>query len=187
MRRTTQKPRSRKDRSKETGSALIEMLVAGAILMIGSMGMVGLLVGAIATNNRNRMDSSQTMLAESILEQIHSTFNGTGVSALQDCSGTNWTVDTTIPNVGSVGAQLNGGVIDFSEATPPAGYHMNYVVNKPCSSTGAIDGTYDVRWHLDQIGTTNTYLITVSARLKDHGEGDRVFAFPVTLRFMTGS
>jgi len=177
----------RDERPKEAGSSLIELLVAGAILMIGSMGMVGLLVGAIANNNRNRMDSSQTMLAESILEQIHSTFNGTGVSALQDCSGTNWTIDTTIPHVGSVGSLLNGAVIDYSEASPPAGYHMNYVVRKPCNSTGVVDGTYDVRWHLDQIGTTNTYLITVSAKLKDHGEGNRVFAFPVTLRFMTGS
>src|SRR5262245_29874358 len=187
MRRTAKKSRRGEKRSNESGSALIEMLVAGAVLINGSMVMVCLLVGAMSTNNRNRIDSSQTILAESILEQIHSTFNGTGVSALQDCSGTNWTVDTTIPHVGSVGSLLNGAVIDFSEASPPAGYHMNYVVRKPCNSTGVVDGTYDVRWHLDQIGTTNTYLITVSARLKDHGEGDRVFAFPVTLRFMTGS
>jgi hypothetical protein len=50
-----------------------------------------------------------------------------------------------------------------------------------------MEGTYDVRWHLDQIGTTNTYLITVSARLKNHGEGNKFFALPVTLRFMAGS
>ena len=45
-----------------------------------------------------------------------------------------------------------------------------------------------ILWHLDQIGAaTNTYMITVSAKLKNHGEGNRVFALPVTLRFMTGS
>jgi hypothetical protein len=49
-----------------------------------------------------------------------------------------------------------------------------------------VEGIYDVRWHLDQIGATNTYLITVSAKLKQVG-GDRVLALPVTLRFMAGS
>jgi hypothetical protein len=64
---------------------------------------------------------------------------------------------------------------------------MDYVVRTPCTSTGNIVGIYDVRWHLDQMGTTSTYMITVSARLKDHGEGNLFFALPVTLRFMSGS
>jgi type II secretory pathway pseudopilin PulG len=166
---------------------MVETLVACAILCVLSLSMITLIVASIATNNRNKIDSTQTMLAESILEQIHSTFNGNGTSALQDCSGTNWTIDTTIPNTGSVGAALLGSAIDFTETTPPAGYQMDYVVRTPCDSTGNIVGIYDVRWHLDQIGTTNTYLITVSARLKDHGEGNLHFALPVTLRFMAGS
>ena len=174
-------------RYAEAGVTLIETLVAGVLLMVGSMGMVGLIVGSIATNNRNKIDSAQTMLAESILEQIHSTFNGTGVSALKDCAGTSWTIDTTIPSTLSVGAQLSGGNIDYSQTNPPAGYYLNYVVKTPCTSAGALEGTYDVRWHLDQIGTTNTYLITVSAKLQNHGEGNKFFALPVTLRFMTGS
>jgi len=149
--------------------------------------MITLIITSIAMNNRNKIDSTQTMLAESILEQIHSTFNGNGTSSLQDCSGTNWVIDTTIPNTGSVGAALSGAMIDYSESTPPAGYHMDYVVRTPCSSTGNIVGTYDVRWHLDQIGATNTYMITVSARLQGHGEGNLYFALPVTLRFMAGS
>jgi type II secretory pathway pseudopilin PulG len=171
----------------QAGFSLIEIMMAGIVLTIGSMGIIALIVGAIATNNRNKVDSAQTMLAESILEQIHSTFNGNGTSALQDCAGTTWTIDTTIPNTGSVGAALSGANIDYSQASPPAGYHMDYVVRTPCASTGTMEGTYDVRWHLDQIGTTNTYLITVSARLKNHGEGNKFFALPVTLRFMAGS
>jgi type II secretory pathway pseudopilin PulG len=170
----------------QAGATLIETLVAGALLSIGSLSMIGLIIGSIATNNRNKIDSVQTMLAESILEQIHSTFNGNGTSALADCSGTTWAIDTTIPNTGSVGAALNGGVIDFTETSPPSGYQMEYVVRTPCESTGVVEGIYDVRWHLDQIGATNTYLITVSAKLKQVG-GDRVLALPVTLRFMAGS
>jgi hypothetical protein len=166
---------------------MIETLVASVILTILSLSMITLIVTSIAMNNRNKIDSTQTMLAESILEQIHSTFNGNGTSSLQDCTGTNWVIDTTIPNTGSVGAALSGAMIDYSEASPPAGYHMDYVVRTPCASTGSIVGTYDVRWHLDQIGTTNTYLITVSAKLQGHGEGNLYFALPVTLRFMAGS
>lgn len=166
---------------------MIELLMAGGILIITSLSMIALIISSIATNNRNKIDSTQTMLASSILEQINSTFNGVGTSALTDCDGTTWTIDTTIPNTGSVGALLNGATIDYSETSPPAGYFMNYVVRTPCESTGALQGTYDVRWHLDQIGTTNTYLMTVGAKLKGHGEGNQFFSLPVTLRFMSGS
>ena len=176
-----------KRENSQAGVTLIETLVACVILSILSLSMITLIITAIATNNRNKIDSTQTMLAESILEQIHSTFNGNGVSSLQDCSGTDWTIDTTIPNTGSVGAALIGSKIDFTQATPPTGYHMDYVIRTPCDSTGNIVGIYDVRWHLDQIGTTNTYMITVSAKLKNHGEGNLHFALPVTLRFMSGS
>src|SRR5262245_35439778 len=123
-------------RNSQAGITLVEALLAGAILIIGSVGMLTLIVDAIATNNRNRMDSTQTMLATSILEQIHSTFNGTGTSELKDCAGTTWTIDTTIPNSGSSGAQLSGANINYGETSPPAGYYMNYVISAPCTSTG---------------------------------------------------
>jgi len=174
-------------RNSQAGMTMIETLLAGSILMIGSLGMLSLIVDAIATNNRNRMDSTQTMLATSILEQIHSTFNGTGTSELKDCAGTTWTIDTTIPNSGSSGAQLSGANIDYSQTSPPAGYYMNYVISTPCASTGTVQGTYDVRWHLDQVGTSKSYLVTVSAKLRGHGEGNKFFSLPVTLRFMAGS
>jgi len=176
-----------KRRGSEAGVTIVETLMACVILSIVSLGMISLIIAAIATNNRNKIDSTQTMLVESILEEIHSTFNGTGTSSLSDCTGTAHVIDTTIPNTGSVGAALTGSSVDFTEADPPAGYHMDYVIRTPCEITGNLVGTYDVRWHLDQLGTTNSYLITVSARLKDHGEGNIYFALPVTLRFMAGS
>src|SRR5437867_10882087 len=174
-------------RNPQAGVTMIETLLAALILVIGSLGMLSLIVDAIATNNRNRMDSTQTMLATSILEQIHSTFNGTGTSELKDCAGTTWTIDTTIPNSGSSGAQLSGANIDYSQTSPPSGYYMDYVISTPCTSTGAVQGTYDVRWHLDQVGTSKSYLVTVSAKLRGHGEGNKYFSLPVTLRFMAGS
>jgi Tfp pilus assembly protein PilV len=173
-------------RNPQAGITLIETMLAALILVIGSVGLLALIVDAIATNNRNRMDSTQTMLATSILEQIHSTFNGTGTSDLTDCAGSTWNVQTTIPNSGTAGAQLSGANIDYSQTNPPSGYYMNYVISAPCAGTGAVQGVYDVRWHLDLVGL-KTYLVTVSAKLRGHGEGNKFFSLPVTLRFMAGS
>jgi hypothetical protein len=82
---------------------------------------------------------------------------------------------------------LSGPAIDFGQTNPPTGYFMNYVLNSPCTSTGALQGIYDVRWHLDRINTTSTFLLTVSSRFRGHGEGNRFFALPVTLRVMSGN
>src|SRR5580693_1924603 len=73
-------------RSSQAGITLIETMMAGAILMIGSLSMIGLIINSIATNNRNKIDSTQTMLTEAILEQIDSTVIGSGTSALIDCA-----------------------------------------------------------------------------------------------------
>ncbi len=100
-------------RNSEAGITMIETLMAGAILVVGSLGMLTLIVDAIATNNRNRIDSTQTMLATSILEQINSTLIGSGTSNLKDCTGTSWTINTALG-----GASLSGANIDFTQASP---------------------------------------------------------------------
>src|SRR6266705_5087393 len=103
-------------RNPQAGITLIETMLAALILVIGSVGMLSLIISAIATNNRNKMDSTQTMLAESILEQVSSTFtpnNGPGTSTLVDCAGNSWTIDTTIAGTGSSGATLSGSNIDY--------------------------------------------------------------------------
>ena len=180
-------------RSSEAGITLIETMMAGAILVIGSLSMIGLIINSISTNNRNKIDSTQTMLAESILEQINSTLIGTASSTLIDCAGTTWTVNAAVPLTGVAGARLSGTTIDYTETNPPAGYYMNYVLSTPCqpAPTGVVQGTYDVRWHQETVGTgatlTNSYMLTVSAKLKNHGEGNMFFSLPVTLRVMSGN
>jgi Tfp pilus assembly protein PilV len=179
-------------RNSQSGITMIETLMAAAILIIGSISILTLIIDAIATNNRNKMDSTQAMLATSILEQINSTVIGSGSSSITDCGGNTWNINTQ-PG----GATLSGSAIDFTQdisswstSTTAQQYFMNYVVTAPCKNdgTGAFQGTYDVRWHVDQIGTTSkTYLITVSARLKSHGEGNKFFSLPVTLRVMSGN
>ena len=178
-------------KNTQAGVTLIETLMAGTVLLLGSLSMVTLIIGSIATNSRNKMDSTQAMLATSILEQINSTFIGAGTSTLTDCSGHTWTINTGMPNTGSAGAALrSNGDINFTETSPPSGYAMDYVVKTPCNNGGKFQGTYDVRWHVDVVGgvgVTNTYLLTVGAKLKNHGEGNQLFSLPVTLRVMSGN
>jgi hypothetical protein len=169
---------------------MIETMMAGFILIVGSLMMIVLIINSIASNNRNKIDSTQTMLASSILEQINSTFITSGNSTLTDCSNNSWTINTGLPDTGSSGAALSGSSIDWTETSPPAGYHMDYDVRAPCSSTYPLQGTYDVRWHVDVVGgvgVTNTYLLTVGAKLKNHGENNKYFSAPVTLRLMSGN
>ena len=130
------------------------------------------------------------MLATSIIEQINSTIIGTGSSSLTDCGGVNHVIDTA-PG----GANLTGSSISFSENiaadTSKNDYHMDYVLNAPCDAMGVSQGTYDVRWHVDIVGApltpTNTYLLTIGAKMKNRGQGNMLFSLPVTLRVMSGN
>jgi hypothetical protein len=178
-----------KRRRSEAGVTMIETMMAGFILIVGSLSMIILIINSIASNNRNKIDSTQTMLASAILEQINSTFITSGASSLVDCTGTSWAINTGFLTTDS-GAAMSGSSIDWTETSPPAGYQMDYVVRTPCTSTGAVQGTYDVRWHVHVVGglgVTNTFLLTVGAKLKNHGENNKYFSAPVTLRMMSGN
>jgi hypothetical protein len=72
---------------------------------------------------------------------------------------------------------------------------MNYVVTSPCTSSGQYVATYDVRWHVDQIGAaasmpSNSFLVTVAAKSKGApGNGTSsglYFSLPVNLRVVIG-
>jgi hypothetical protein len=181
----------------QAGITIIEALLAAFIMIVGSLSMVGLIVRAIATNGRNKMDSTQMMLATSIAEQINSTIIGSGQSTLTDCAGNSHTINTVSDLIvsGGKGANLSGERVDFTENiaadTAKNGYHMDYVLRTPCNSGGTLQGTYDVRWHVDTIGDdiadTNTYLLTIGAKLKNSPAGTVPFASPVSVRLMSGN
>jgi hypothetical protein len=168
--------------------SMIEVMVATILLMISSLGVIGLVWTSILMNNRNKVDSTQTLLAESIIEQVNSTIIGSGSSALTDCDGTTWTINTE-PG----GAAVSGGRIDFTEADPPDDYFMTYVLRAPCGDDGALQATYDVRWHVDIVGQsegtpTNTYLVTVGAKRQgSSGTGSIVDSTPINMRVMLGN
>jgi Tfp pilus assembly protein PilV len=159
-------------RNPEAGMTMLEVLIAGVVMTIGFMGLIGLVATAIASNNRNKLDSTGTMLAQAVVEQINSTLVGSGTASLSDCGGNTWTIATEIG-----GASLSGANIDFTQTTVPTNYSMNFSV----CSVGQTS-QYDVRWNVQQI-TSETYLVTVGARLLKSGAGgNKYFALPVTLR-----
>jgi Tfp pilus assembly protein PilV len=173
----------------QAGISLIETLIAMVVLAMSSLGVIGLVWTSILMNNRNKIDSTQTMLAQSILEQVNATIIGSENSALTDCDGTTWTISTS-PTPG--GAAVSNGNIDFTETSPPTDYHMNYVVKVPCKPEGSYQTTYDVRWHVDIVGQaegtpTNTYLVTVGAKKLGSSDGGLVDAGALTLRTMVGN
>jgi len=151
---------------------MIELMIAAAVVIVGFMGTLGLVLTAIASNNRNRMDSTGTMIAQAVVENVSSVLVGSGTDNLTDCANNNWTINT-----GVGGAALSGGQIDFTQTSPPTNYYMNYAVCNVGSQT-----TYDVRWNVQSV-TANTYLITVGVKMKGStNKGSKFFALPVTLR-----
>jgi Tfp pilus assembly protein PilV len=159
-------------RNPQAGLTMLEVLFAAVVLTIGFMGLIGLVATAIASNNRNKLDSTGTMLTQAVVEQINSTIVGSGTATLSDCAGNTWNIGTAIG-----GAALSGANMDFTQSLVPTSYKMNYVV---CN--GSQQTKYDVRWRVQQISSDN-YLVTVGARMMGSGNGgNRYFALPVTLR-----
>jgi competence protein ComGC len=177
------------EKRREAGASLIEVMLAMLILVITSISILGLISVAIATNNRNKIDSTGAMLAQSVVEQIKATIIGSGTSSLTDCAGTLHTINTA-PG----GANLTGSVIDYTQTGLASDYHMDYVMSTPCTSTGTQSTIYDVRWRVEIIGAsasppvaTNTYLITVASRLKNRRGGNMLFSLPINFRILVGN
>src|SRR5689334_19142754 len=103
----------------QSGTSIVELLISSTILGICSLFLMALIGTSIASNTRNKFDSTTAMILQSIVEQISATVVGSGSSTLRDCNGTSWVIDTQ-PG----GAALSGEGISFSEASPPTNYRM---------------------------------------------------------------
>jgi prepilin-type N-terminal cleavage/methylation domain-containing protein len=185
---------SREDRVKqksEKGMSLIELMIAMVVLAVGLGAITILLTGSIASDNRSSKDSTATMLAQMVIEQISAQHvYSTATITVTDCNGTAWTVATApgaSPN--GAGATLqSSGQIDQTQtySTITANYAMKYV---DCA-TGGPKMTYDVRWNVMSVSTNaSTRLITASARVmgsNPNNLGNQFFALPVNLRGIGG-
>ncbi len=187
-------------RKREDGMSLIELMIAMVVLAVGLGALTVLFISSASADNRNSRDTSATLLAQLVLEQISAQHpNSTASIILTYCAGTQWDIATA----GSIGPTGTGatlvidptsqyyGAIDPTQAyaaVPPAtaavpGYAMQYV---DCN-TGGRQAVYDVRWNIINV-SPYARMITVSSRQLSPSSqlGNRTFALPVTLRGLGG-
>lgn len=176
----------------QRGSSLIELMIAMVVLAIGLGGVTILVSGAIASNNKNGRDTTATLLAQMVIEQISAehVYVSNDIT-VTDCAGNVLTISTAAGAAGTGnGANLKAdGTIDFTQASSgiPAGYSMQYV---DCSTAGGIQTTYDVRWNVMSASSNTTIrMITAAARPVASNVsqfGGLFFAIPVNLRGIGG-
>lgn len=186
---------------RQAGLSMVELLIAMLVLAVGMMGSMVLVRTAIVNNNRNKLDTTATALAQAVLEQISSraATNATNIT-INDCAGVARTINPNgLPGPKGAGAILltsgfNSGNIDFSEdlSGPLANnYAMQYVTCGAAPGTpGAAAGgqvTYEIRWNVTSM-TGFTKLVTVSARkqIATNTSALPYFSVPVTLRGIAG-
>jgi len=115
--------RRRKIRNGEQGLTLVEVMIAGFILVVGMLGFAALMATAIAANSRSRTDSTATMLSQTVMEQIAASLIGKGGAAdpqVKDCTGTNYPIEISVG-----GANLDSNeLIDWTQTSVPLHYQM---------------------------------------------------------------
>ena len=193
--------RFRAKQNLESGFSLVELLIAMFIMAIGLAAIAILMTSAIAANQRNKVNTTSTMLAQTVLDQIaaKSAKDSANIS-INDCTGTAKTIATAsgaAPNgAGATLLTVNGvgtfaGDIDYTQAyaAVPANYGMIYT---DCGA-GGTQINYEVRWNVMAMpaamgATTSTFVkvVTVTARQQNAGNGLGFFARPVTLRTIVG-
>src|SRR5690349_19347608 len=135
-------------RNPQGGFTLIELMIAMIVLMVGLLALIGLLAVAIRSNGRNKMDSTATMLAQTVLEQINSVMVSPGSDGepyLVDDVGTVHTIH--IDTDAGAALRASDGNIDYTETSPSSDYRMLYVFKATDPNSGAVmQSTYDVRW-----------------------------------------
>jgi type IV pilus assembly protein PilV len=183
-------------RDAERGATLIELMISMLVLAVGLGALTTLFVASMATDNKNTKDTSATLLAQKVIEELSAQNTNSSVAVtLTDCAGNTWTIPSTqgapapsgqgAPLATSASSPYYGG-IDFSQAigSVPAGFGMQYV---DCNLNGG-QTTYDVRWNVMSVTANSTRLITASARqLGSTGGSGLYFAVPITLRTVGGS
>jgi Tfp pilus assembly protein PilV len=184
----------RKQRHPECGSMLLELMIAIVVLATGMCGVLPMLVSAMYTNNRSGNDTSSTMVAEHVLEQIAAQQASSSTAlTINDCVGTSWTISTAGAasgggNSGSYGGNgatlTSSGTVDWTQSYSgvPSGYAMRYVA---CGGGGR-QTIFDVRWNVVTLSNT-ARMIFASARPSGSATaGGLRFVIPAQLRTIGG-
>ena len=183
-------------RKPERGAMLIELMIAMFVLATGLGALTTLIVACMTNDNRNSKDTSATLLAQKVVEELSAqNTNAASTSViLTDCAGNSWTIPSTQGAAAPSGqgaalatsaSSIYYGGIDFTQSpgSVPAGFSMQYV---DCSTNGT-QTTYDVRWNVMSVTANSTRLITASARQRGSTSDGLHYAIPVTLRAVGGS
>jgi prepilin-type N-terminal cleavage/methylation domain-containing protein len=182
--------RQARTQKQQAGFTLLELMITCLILTVGLLAIAGLFATAVGNNGRSRVDSTATMLAASVIEQVTAVLARGGPASVTDCGQppTTWTIDTSVGGAALSNVAPFGPSIDFTQTNPPSGYQMNYVV---CNGGGfaGTQAVYDVRWNIQQISTSppsSSYLVTIAAEPRGMTNNRFTFALPVTFRTFVG-
>src|ERR1700730_17121624 len=132
----------------QAGFSLLELMIACMVMMIGLTVGLALVLAAVAGNNRDKMDSTATILSQMTIEMISSvSANSTATVSITDWNPAGSSAGNTITTAGAAasgaGAPLaSSGGIDFSQATV-IGYSLLFYSCQ--ASTGDRQSIYDVR------------------------------------------
>ena len=163
----------------DNGFSLLELMLATLVLTVALLGGMIMIVIGMARNSTNRLDSTATNVAQTVLEDIAGTVPSANPTlTIVDCAGNNLQI-TTAP--GGPAPNPNTGDINFNQPAV-AGYQVNYTVCNNGRQT-----PYDVRWNVQQVPGGWAKMITVSARQPLARLNAAMFALPpVTLRTVVG-
>ncbi len=152
----------------------------------------------MASDNKNSKDTSSTLLAQMVIEQISAQHpNSSATISVTDCAGKRldhchcgWSVSERggCATLLTTSSSFGYGGIDQTQARSAitANYAMQYVDCGGTGNTGA-PTTYDVRWNVMTVDANYTRLVTASARpLNANALGGISFAIPVNLRAVAG-
>ena len=173
---------------RQKGLTLIELMLALFVLAVGLAGGMILVSTAIATNNRNKLDTTATLIAQTVLERIlQQGASSTAVIAITDCTGNQLNINNTSAAAPGAGSPVANGSLTF-QAAPTAGYGGTYTVCR----AGGMTATYDVQWNITTMGTSGTQVytkyVTVAARPQGAAANNKsqilFYGVPISLRGM---
>jgi len=175
MKTTTAKIRKTEIR----GFGLMELMVAIFVLAVGLLGGMMMVIMGMSRDNSNRVDTTATNVAQTVLEQIAGAPpNSNPTLTVTDCIPNTLNINTA---PGGAGLKANGDV-DFSANTAASLNANSYQMTYTLCGTNGLQTQYDVRWNIQAMGTWGK-LVTVSARQPFVASQTGIsFIAPVTLR-----
>lgn len=174
---------NRKPNGRQSGMSLLEVMVALSVLLIGVLGSLVFMTMAIGSNFKNRQGSNATAISQMMVEKIMSVGANTNPTlTINDCAGNPHTINTLAGGANPFDA--NGNIL-FNSAPGTAGDPVGYNMLFTDCGTGGRQIVYDVRWNI-QAPTLDTKLVTVSTRMTNLVNDQKMFSPAVTVRCLLG-